>query len=286
MPLIWDIILYGVMNGAIYALFSVGLSMAYGVGGVLNLAHGAFYMIGAYATYHVLVALNWPVASAMIIATLGVFLLALAIDLLLVRRVRGIELSVIILTFALAIFFEESVRLTWGAKFLPLPSFISGDILVFGTSVSLQRLFAFFLALFLIVVLRFFITKTKLGKAFRATAQDEEAAQLMGVNTRFICSMSYGIGAALAGVTGVVVGPIHMVYPSMGWGPLIKAFCIVVLGGLGSFTGTIIGSLILGFSESFTALAIGSELRDVVSLAIMILILILRPQGLFGKYVE
>jgi branched-chain amino acid transport system permease protein len=281
-----EIIIYGAVNGALYALFAVGLALIFGTGRILNLCHGGFYLIAIYIAYYLMTALNWSVYVSAFSSVIVTFIIGCLFYRLLIKPIRKNELSVIISTYSMAIVFEETIRLTFSAGYIPFPSFLVGEVNIWGVNVSYQRLLTFFVSLTLLFILRAFINKTKIGKAIRAVSQDDEASQLMGINNERIFTLTFGIGVSLAAVAAVLTSSVLVVNPSIGWSPLMIAFSIVVLGGLGSFEGALLGSFIISYAELLIAYGIGSNVRGITGFLIIIFVLIFRPKGLLGRLIE
>lgn len=286
--MVLDIMLNGLVSGSVFAVLSVGFSLIFGVARILNLSHTTFYMIGAYIVLIGTQMLGFPVLQSAILAIAIPGILGMIFYKLLFNRVKERETAVVILSIALALLFQEILLLIFGGTPLRIPPFFSGFVDVANTRVLYQHLTAIGtpgIALFAIWLL---LSKTKLGKAIKAVAQDREIANLMGINVNRIYMITLGISVALAGVAGVIVAPIFMVSPLMWTEPLIIVLAAVVLGGLGSVRGSIIASFILGFSETAVVFLAphGSFLRGAVSLSVMVIVLLLRPEGLFGIVFE
>ena len=285
-----DLLINGATTGAVYALLALGFTLIYGVAKILNLSHGAFYMLGAYIFYASLDFLQLETFPALILAVIFVAFIGAIVYGLLIRPIIESELNVMVVTLGAAMVFQYMVILLFGSTHKTVPYLIPQLPLVeiLGVSVRTQKIVALAVSLSLIVVLWIFISKSKIGGAMRAMAQDREVATLMGINTERLFVLTLVISASLAAIAGVLVTPLSVASPDMWMFPLIISFSVVILGGLGSIKGSLVGAFILAYSEeSVVFLAQGEEhLRGAFSLLIMVLVLLLRPSGLFGKRVE
>lgn len=278
-----DLLIGGSVNGAFYALLALGFSLMFGVARVVNLYHGSYYLLGAYFyyTYSVLAGLNLFVAALCSLAS--VVLIAIMIDKYMISRVRTSGTTVMILTLGLASFTQYLVRIVFGAKYLSVHGFVDGGVDIMGVTVPSTRLLALVVSVVLIVALWYFVRRTSAGKAIMAVAQDGLAATYMGINSSFAFTLTTAISAFLAGAAGIIVAPFLTIEPTMWLFPLIKAFAIVILGGLGSLEGSVVVAFLLGYIETFVSLSISTNLREIVFLAIVFIVLIIKPTGLMGK---
>jgi branched-chain amino acid transport system permease protein len=280
-----EIVIYAAVSSAIYAMLAVGFTLIFGVARVLNLSHGTFYALGAYFTYTYNGLLKLPlfVAALLAIATVAAF--GVAIERVMVRPLRHSGLAVLMITLAMSLLIEQVLFLTFGSETQNVPSLVSDKVTVFDVDISGQRLLAFGVSVVLISGLWLFIQRTRLGNAILAVSQDAEGAQYMGININRVFASVMGLSAALAAAAGVLAAPFSKVEPGMGLLPMTKAFSIVILGGLGSIRGSLLAAIVLGFSETLVGYLISSSLTELVSLVVILLVLILRPAGLFGKHV-
>jgi len=286
--MIEGIVINGLVRGGVYALLAVGFSLIFGVARMINLAHTSFYMLAAYGIYTFANVLGlspiWSIVLSLVTTTLlGVCTYKLFID-----RVREHHVTVLLITIALAIIFQECMVLAFGGHYLGAPSFISGYWEIIGVKVSYQNLLAFGTAIVVLFGIWALLSKTSLGVAIRAIAQDTEIANLMGINVSQILLLTMGIAVALAAVAGIVVAPALVLEPRMWTHPLVMVMAIVVLGGLGSVKGSFIGAFILGFVEVLVVFLIpaGAYLKGAIALLVMVVILLVRPEGLFGVAFE
>lgn len=278
-----DILINGSINGAFYALLALGFCLMFGVARLVNLYHGSYYMLAAYFTYLFAVLLRLPLLLAVAASLSGVVAVAILVDRVCVNRVRQSSIAVMICTLGLAYFTQYLVRILFGPRYLSIPAFVSGNAGILGVVIPSTRLLAFGVGIVLILALWAFIGKTRAGRSIMAVAQDPEAATYMGINTSAAFTMATGISAFLAGVAGIVVAPFLSVDPGMWLLPLIKAFAIVILGGLGSLWGSVLAAFLLGYIETGVSLTLSTNVREIVFLAVVLLVLIIKPSGLLGK---
>src|SRR5690606_31525607 len=226
--------------------------------------------------------------AAALLAVGGVTLLSVLCYRLIIEPVREHEAAVLIATIALALIFQELMLYTFGGSFLGVPSTLEGSMRVFGVSVPYQRLLILVVAIVVLAGVWYLLYRTRLGLAIRSTANDIEVANLMGMNVHRIAMVTVAISVALAAVAGVVVSPVFVVDPFMWLAPLVTMLAIVVLGGLGSIKGSLIGAIIIGYVEAITVFALpgGAYLKGAVALLIMVIVLLVRPEGLFGVAFE
>ena len=278
-------ILNGLILGGTYALLGIGLTLIFGLMSVVNFAHGEFYTLGAYGAFLFLSLLHLNFFLALLGAiALGVLLGALC-ERLLLRPLLGESIDTTMLVMiGVWIAMQNAELLTWGgvAKSVDHP-FPAAPVILGPVSVAPLRLFVLGAALTLIAGSHLLIHRTKLGKGMRATFQDRETAALMGVDIHRIHTATFAFGSGLASAAGALLGPVFVVYPSMGDLAALKAFSVVILGGLGNFVGATLGGLLLGIAEELGAGYISSGYRDAVGFAIIILVLFLRPSGLFAR---
>jgi branched-chain amino acid transport system permease protein len=283
-----DILVTGLVNGSAYALLAIGFSLVFGVARIVNIAHTAFYMLAAYCLYALLVRFGMGVVLAGAVAVAAVTLLSVVCYRLVIEPVRQHESAVLIATIALALIFQESMLRLFGGSYLGIPSAIEGMASIFGLAVPWQRLLILLVAFGVLVGTWFLLTHTRLGLAIRATANDLEVANLMGMDVHRVAMLTVAISVALAAVAGVAVAPVFVVDPFMWLAPLVTVLSIVVLGGLGSIKGSVIGALVIGYVEAITVFTLpqGAFLKGAVSLSIMVVVLLVRPEGLFGVAFE
>jgi len=280
------ILVFGLATSGIYALMAVGVALIYGVGRVINFAHGAFYTLGAYLTYVYAssLGLGWWAGAAL--AILSVSLLAAAFDRLLVAPLREREIILWIMTFAFAFAVRELIVIVFGARPYSIPAFAPGSVSVLGQTIAAQRLLIVGTSGLAIGLLWAFLYRTKTGKALRAVALNRIGAHLVGIPVRSAHATVMAISAGLAALAGIVISPINVVTPDMGLEPLLMAFTIVILGGIGSLRGSLVAALIVGYAGALVSFLWDPELVTFMALVMVFSVLIVRPTGLFGLAVE
>ena len=283
-----DILVTGLVSGSAYALLAIGFSLIFGVARIVNIAHSAFYMLAAYCLYVLMVRFGLGVPLSGFLAVASVTLLSVLCYRLVIEPVREHEAAVLIATIALALIFQETVLRIFGGSYLGIPSALEGVADVFGMAIPWQRLLILIIAAATLGATWFLLYRTRLGLAIRATANDLEVANLMGMNVRRVAMATVAISVALAAVAGVAVAPVFVVDPFMWLAPLVTVLSVVVLGGLGSIMGSVIGALVIGYVEAITVFALpqGAFLKGAVALSIMVIVLLVRPEGLFGVAFE
>ena len=279
-----NIIITGLINGSMLALLAIGFSLIFGVARIVNIAHTAFYMIAAYGIYFLSAKLGLSPVPAMLISVAAVVVLGLLAYRFLIDPIREHEAAVLIATIALAMIMQEAMLLIFTGDYLTVSALIQGFFIIGGVKVFHQQVLTFVVVLAILAGLWVLLMKTNLGLAIRSTAEDREVANLMGMNESRLAMITMGISVALAGLTGAVIVPLAVVSPFMWMEPLIIMMAVVVLGGLGSIKGSFVAAYILGFTEALVVFLIpkGAFLKGSVALSIMILVLLLRPEGLFG----
>jgi len=278
-------LLNGVLLGSTYALLGIGLTLVFGLMNVVNFAHGEFYTLGAYATFAALSLSHVPFFLAIVLAIAVGAVAGALCDRLLLRPLRGESIdTTMLLMIGLWIAMQNAELLVWGgiAKSVPTP-FATAPLVWGPVSVAPLRVFVFAAAVTLIVGAHLLLSRTRIGRAMRATFQDRETAALMGVRIERIHTITFAFGAGLAAAAGALLGPVFLVYPSMGDLASLKAFSVVILGGLGNFAGAALGGIVLGVAEELGAGYVSSGYRDAVGFAMIVLMLVFRPAGLFVR---
>jgi len=279
----------GLVIGSLYGLVGLGLTAIFGLMKLVNIVHGEFFMYCAIITAYLVAApLNLNYFIALILAALVLFEVGIIVEKLTLKPLRGqAMITTTLCTLGLSMIFKQvALIITKGVpRFIQVPDFFRGNIFIWGISIGRMRLFALTAAIFIVFAIHFYLQKTRYGKSLRATFQNRKAAALVGINIDRVYAITYGSGAFLAAIAGGLLGTIFIVDPVMGSRGLLKAFVVVIIGGMGSFPGALIGGLLLGVTEVW-AISIGfSAYRDFFGFAMVILFLIFRPTGLFGKKV-
>jgi len=283
--LVSQAVVNGLLLGGIYALAALGLSLVFGIMDIVNLAHGHMLMVGAYIAILVFTATGITPLVGMLLAMVLMFGLGAVLQKVLLRHVvdEGIEQPIIVL-FGLALILQNLGRVLLGGDARTAELGLPGSGMDIGIAyLSFPRTVTAIVAVVLIGATWAFLQYTKTGQAIRATAQNRTAAKYMGIDTDQIYVITLGIGTALAGAAGALLSMLFPIDPYVGWSYLLKAFAVVVLGGVGSVLGTLVGGLVLGVSENLGALYLGGGYRNVVSLLIFLLVLLVKPEGLFGS---
>jgi len=277
-------LVWGVAIGSIYVLLATGLNLIFGVMKLVNFAHGELLMVGAYVSFTVSTTIGLNAYLALFVAMAVVALIGVAVERLAFRKVLGGDkLNEIFVSLGLILIFDNIAVLVWGEKSKQIKSPFEGMSLQLGdVGITYDRLIALVFVAVILVGLVLLIKKTKIGRAMRATSQKSQASMLMGINIEHIYIFTFVLGAALAGAAGSLFGIINPFNPYIGALPTIKAFAIIILGGLGSIPGAIIGGLLYGIAEQSAVTLLGGTWRDAVAFSLLIIVLILKPKGLFG----
>jgi branched-chain amino acid transport system permease protein len=280
-------VISGIVIGSSYALVGAGLSMIWGTLKMINIAHGDLYMMAAYFLWLSVVVGKLPLFLALVIALICTLMLSALIQIALIRpllRKEGWDMSPYILTMGVSIFLQNMALRMWGERFQNIPYFSDKVIKLFNmVSISSQRIIIIIVALIVITGFMITIKYTRLGRAIRATSQDSQSAVMAGINAKNIYLITYVISGGLAAVAGIILAPIYSVNPWMGITVQAKGQVVCILGGLGSIEGAIIGGVIIGICESLAVTWLGSGWKDVVAYLLMVVVLWVRPSGLFGK---
>ena len=277
-------VLNGLTLGGVYSLVALGLTLVYGILHVPNFAHGAFYMAGAFASFQLMTTFGLNYWVAMLGSALCVALLAVLAERLVFNPLRNNPgLHAMIAAIGLLLFLEAGAQAIWGADFRRMTTPYTGILELGGVTAPVQRLLIVAAAFALVGALHLFLTRTVMGSTIVAMAQNRDGASLVGIDANRVAMLTFAISGVLAAVAATLYAPINLVYPAMGNLVITKAFVIIILGGMGSVPGAIVGGLIIGFAESFGAFYLSPDLKDIIPFALLVVILSLRPQGLFTK---
>lgn len=279
----------GLTLGSVYALTAIGFTMVYGIIRLTNFAHGDVYMIGAFLSLTALNLLNMPIALAFIFGMAGASILGVAIAKFAYSPVfKAPRINLFLSAVGAGMFLENFAMLTWGPETQSFPKVIDNRIYnVFGLRVSTLQIVIVATTIILVVILTYIVNYTRLGRAMRCVSQDMDASRLMGINTNKIVYFTFALGSGLGAAAGILVGLYYnAVYPMMGYTPGLKAFVSAVIGGIGSIPGAMLGGLIMGISESLGAAYVSSGYRDATAFIILIIILLVKPEGLLGKGIK
>lgn len=282
-----DILVYGIINSVKLALMALGFTLVYGVSRLPNFAHGALYVLAGYICWLLLnrAGLNYWLSIVLALGLTGL-IGALMYQIILVR-IRGMSISEIIASYAVGLAIIEGLR--WrglkGGTFT-LPSLMDGGTTVFGVSTDYQRLFVVVIGIALFALLFLFVNKTKLGLALKGMAQDERAALTLGIDSDRMAVVAMALGAILAGIAALIILPLGNIVVEEGYKVLIMAVAVCIVGGLGSWNGAILAAFIIGFAQILTVVYLGAHFQLVVALLAIIITLIIRPSGIFGRQKE
>jgi len=281
------ILVSGFVAGSLYALMASGLSLVWGTLRMFNFAHGTLLMLGAYAAWYFSdskgldLGLSVGILVALILLALGgILLYALLVRPFIARP--GADLVVIITTLAGASFLQNSAQEVFGPRYKQLDRVVKGQVEILNTAIGLQELLIIILTPIVLLLLALFLKRTKLGLAIRAVEQNHDSALLAGVNVGRIYPLIFAVSAMLAALAGIMLGGLFFITPVMGSDPLLRAFIVVVFGGLGSLPGTIVGAYVIGIIEAIAVFVVGLYWAPVVLFIVLILVMILRPTGLMG----
>ena len=283
-----EVLISGIAQGAVYCVFAMGLSLVYGTARVLNFAHGSFFMVGAYIAW-VLSAgyfeFNYALMLTILIPVL--FLMGVALERAVIRPLRwgrNWKMTTMMVTLGLAFMIDNLNLIVFGPENKLLAPFFEGSVEVSGLAFSYQTFLVFFAAVIIVVCLELFLHRTRMGNAMRAVSQDMDGASMVGINVNQVFSYTFGLSVVLAGVAGVMLAPVYLISPLGGWAPFLKAFVIVVFGGLGSTRGVLYAAFILGIVEAFVIFEVGATWTMPVWLLTLLVVLMFRPQGLLGVW--
>lgn len=280
-------VIYALINSVILALVAIGFSLTFGISGVANFAYGALYILAAFLTWIFLNCLGLPYLLSALISILFTSLVGALMYRFILLRVRGQVLSEVIATFAVGFSILELFRyLGFVGIEYTLPVFIDESVMIAGTYVDLQRVIMVVASVVLVFLLWVFIHHTSIGLAFRGIAQDERTALTFGIDSDWVATLSVSLGAGLAAIAATIIIPLGTISVSEGYDVLLNALAVCIIGGLGSTGGVIVAALVIGFAQRFTDTYIGAHWTMIVSLAAILIVLIIKPSGLYGKQKE
>lgn len=283
-----ELLIAGILRGGMYVLMALGLSLVFGVMKIPNFAHGQLYMLGAYFGFFASAVWGLPSIWCIVVAALGGFLAGAVIDrvVFLPLRKRSREdwiLNSFLITAGLSTVLENTIQYTFGADYKGVLRLFEGNLSFMGVNISMDRLIAFVIAMVSISVFWLFLKKTKTGNAIRAVSEHETGAMLMGIDLKKIYTLTFALSCMLNAIAGAALLSITPAYPTMGLKPMMKSWFVVILVGLGNIEATIVGGLMVGLIETVTSYTLGVAWQEVVCLSIIVLILVFKPSGLFGK---
>lgn len=289
---IWNLFITGILRGGLYALMAGGLALLFGVMNICNFAHGELFVIGAYIAYFAYVVFGLPPLLAIVVAAADSFIIGAALEKLLILPLRRRSksewiMNTFLLTSGLSVVLQNTAQSIWGVRYRGITQYWPGSIQITPTmGVAVDRAVAFLIAVLGIVGFWLFLRRTSIGRAIRAVSQNEVGAMLVGIDLDRIHTLTFALGSLLAGLGGASMLSLIPAYPFAGAKPNITSWFVVTVVGLGNVGGAIVGGFIVGLVESFAFFYLGSGWQDVFSLGIIILILIIKPSGLFGSEVK
>jgi branched-chain amino acid transport system permease protein len=274
----------GLTIGSVYALVALGLTLVYGILHIPNFAHGALYMMGGYITLMMMVQYGLHYWLAILVSVIVVGLIGVLMERLVFYPLRHAPpIHDKIAAIGILLFLEAFAQFIWGADYQTMPTPYGQVIELFGLTFTMQRLLIIIAAIAVMVLLYLFLKKTFTGASIIAMSQDRDGANLVGINTNRVAMLTFLISGGLAAIASSLAAPINLVFPGMGQLVILKAFVIIILGGMGSIPGAIIGGYILGFSESLGATYISNDYKDIIAFILLVIILSVKPTGLFAK---
>jgi branched-chain amino acid transport system permease protein len=282
-----EILIYGTINSVALALYALGFALVYGVSRLPNFAHGALFVLSGFLTWIFLKSLGLNYLLSIVLAMLCSGLIGAMIYQFVLIRVRGMEISEIIASYAIGLAILEGLR--WGGfkgMTYTLPAFVDGSVLLAGVSVDLQRVLVVVIGSVVVGLLWLFTRFTRIGLALRGMAQDERAAMMLGIDSDVMAVVAMGLGSALAALAAVCLLPLGNIVVEAGYNVLILAIAVCIVGGLGSWLGAVLAAFLIGFAQILTVVYLGAHYQMVVAILAIILTLILRPSGLFGRQKE
>lgn len=277
----------GLALGGVYCLAAIGLTLVFGVLRIPNLAHGSLYMLGAYVTYFFLTTVGVPYIAAIGIAAVIMFGVGVLLERLVFHQLRNApHTHHMIAAIGAMFFFQALAQAIWGADFRRMESSVQGSLDLAGAQISYQRLIIILTAVVVLVLLTWFIKKSIHGQTIEAIEQDRTGSTLVGINPSTVSMLTLGLSALLAAIAAGLVAPINLLSPTMGTALDLKVFAIIILGGLGSLPGAIIGSFLLAIAETMTSTYVSSSLGEAIAFIVLVAVLIIKPTGLFSKVVQ
>ncbi len=283
--LLAQVLVNGILLGGLYGIMAIGMSLIWGVMNIVNIAHGALIMLGAYLTFWMFTLWGWDPFLSLPVTIAALFVYGYFLQRFLLNLIVRAQLFLtLLITFGVEVVMVNLARILWASDLRQVtPAYAAANFEVGGITVPYVRLWVFVATVILSVLFLVLLERTRLGRAIRATSEELRAARLTGIPVAHIYAVTFGLGAALAGAAGGLWGMLFPITPIMG-GPLtLKSFVVAVLGGLGTMMGAIVGGLVLGVAESFTATYLGPTYPNAISFGLLVLILIFRPTGILGR---
>jgi len=283
LPLLAQGLAIGLLTGILYVLVALGLTLIYGILHIVNFAHGEIYMLGAMAVFYFHVVGGLPLAPTLLAIVVLALLFGLAIERGVFRSLRGQWLQLVVASVGISLVIQSVGWIVFGIQEKTVPTYLPGIVQFLGVRLPRERLLAAGVAVVLVAGLYVLVYRTKVGLAMRAIEEDEETARMLGVNANRVAALSVATGFVLAAVAGAFVAPIYSLNPGMGLEPILMSFLIIIVGGLGSITGTVLAGLLVGVLQSVGGVLFGAEAAYGLVFAVMIAVLVVRPAGLLGR---
>jgi branched-chain amino acid transport system permease protein len=273
----------GLIMGLLYLLMAIGFTLVFGVMRMVNFAHGEFYMLGAFGAYFLTTALGISFLPALAITFAGAVIFGAALEWSILKPFRHDELNGMIATIGLAMILQNLALMFFGPDPVSMPAIAQGATRIGKIAIPTSRIYVVIFALIVLCALYVFLKKSKPGRALRAVVEDFQIASIQGIRSKIYYPLGFGIGVGLAAVAGALMAPLFSVSPFVGAAPLLKAFIVVILGGLGSIPGAAVAGLALGLIESYSSLFLDTSTADMMIFLIVIVMLVVRPKGLLGQ---
>lgn len=273
----------GLLTGILYVLVALGLTLIYGILHIVNFAHGEIYMLGAMGVFFLQVVAGLPLALTLLAILLLSIVLGLGVERLVFRSLRGQWLQLVVASVGISLVIQSIGWIAFGIQEKNVPSYLPGIVQVVGVRLPRERLLAAAVGIVLVVLLYWLVYRTRVGLAMRAIEEDEETARMLGVNANRVASLAVALGFVLAALAGAFVAPIYSLNPGMGLETILMSFLIIIVGGLGSITGTVLAGLLVGVLQSVGAVLFGAEAAYGLVFVVMIAVLVVRPSGLLGR---
>lgn len=274
----------GVTLGSVYLLVGIGLTLVFGILHVPNFAHGALYMVGGYITLMTMTATGIPYLLAIIISIIVVAFISVLMERTVFYRLRNAPpIHDKIAAIGIMLFLESLVIVVWGTEYHRMTTPFDSVIMLGSVTITSQRILVIATSIIVVLLLFLFLRKTMIGASIRAMAQNRDGAYLVGINANMVAMMTFAIAGGLAAIAASIASPLNLVFPAMGHLVIMKAFIIVIIGGMGSIPGAIFGGFLLGITESLGATYISNDYKDLLAFLILIIIMTIRPKGLFAK---
>jgi branched-chain amino acid transport system permease protein len=283
LPLLAQGLAIGLLTGILYVLVALGLTLIYGILHIVNFAHGEIYMLGAMGVFYLYVVFKLPLALTVLVILLLALLLGVGVERAFFRSLRGQWLQLVVASVGISLIIQSLAWIAFGIQEKNVASTFPGVFQVLGLRLPKERVLAAGVAVILVAALYVLVYRTKVGLAMRAIEEDEETARMLGIDADRIASIAVALGFALAALAGAFVAPIYSLNPGMGLEVILMSFLIIIVGGLGSITGTVLAGLLVGVLQSVGGVLLGAEAAYGVVFAVMIGVLIVRPAGLLGR---